>query len=1000
MVRIAKVSMFALGALLILSAYSSAQTLPTSIAGTVKDTSGAVMPGVTVEAASDALIEKVRTVVTDDHGEYKIVDLRPGTYTVTFTLAGFSTVRREKLELASAFTAKVDAEMRVGALEETLTVTGLTPVVDVQNTSQTKVVSGELLYALPLTKEMGGLAKVTVGVMVPPTAQDVGGNIDPMNAYPVIHGGHRGDNRALLDGMQFNGEGSGRGFYFNPSAAQEASVQLGGQTAEFENGGFQANMVPKDGGNRFSGIFSANYANHDMVSDNLTQKLIDRGLKLVNTTNRTYDANAAFGGPIVQDRLWFFTSHRVFGYQNVLAGDFYNLTQNTPFYTPDLSRPALHQEDNVSDGIRFTYQLSKKDKVNASWDFQHTNICLGCSPLVAPEATYTTKYADPNYLLQGKWTHLASNKLFFEVADSTLIFNWPNKRKPEATGISILNNNTGFRYNAPLASSLGQRVASESNQRGSVSYVTGSHAYKVGFTTQEAWHHAWYDDLGPAAGIGAGIVSYTFLNGLPSSITEYAEPVEFRERLKVNLGLYGQDQWTLKRLTLNLGLRYDYFNAYVPEQHLNGGPFVPARDYSKVECVPCWKDINPRVAAAYDVFGNGKTAIKANVGRFVAADIYTQARANNPVTRAILNANRTWTDSNGNFRPDCDLPNPAAQNLTATGGDICGALNNVNFGKNNPNAITYAPDTLTGYAARSNNWQTSVTVDQQLRNNISLGVGYFRTVWGGFSASQNTSVNPGTVDFNSYCVTAPTDSRLPGGGGYQLCGIYDVIPSKFGQATTVVSRAPTENGNQREIYNGLDVVLNIRLPRRINVNGGFNTGRTENDNCGLAQSNLQFNINNAQPATPHTKEYCDEVPPWSASTQVKFSGAIPLPYDFQVATTYQNLPGIPYSASANYTSAQIFPSLNRNLSAGPNATVSIPLIAPSTVFEDRIQQVDFRFSRIFRIAGKRVEPEFDIYNALNASPILSVNNTFGPLWRTPTQILAGRLLKLGFQMTF
>ncbi len=296
MVRIAKYSMFALGAVLMLSAPVSAQTLPTGIAGVVRDSSGAVMPGVTVEAASDALIEKVRTAVTDDHGEYKITDLRPGTYSVTFTLSGFSVIRREQLELPTGFTAKVDAEMKVGALEETLTVTGLTPVVDVQNTSQVKVVSGELLYALPLTKEMGGLAKVTVGVMIPPTAQDVGGNIDPMNAYPVIHGGHSGDNRAILDGMQFNGEGAGRGFYFNPSAAQEMSVQLGGQTAEFENGGFQANMVPKDGGNRFSGIASGNYANHNMASDNLTQALKDRGLKLVNTVNRTYESSKTSSG--------------------------------------------------------------------------------------------------------------------------------------------------------------------------------------------------------------------------------------------------------------------------------------------------------------------------------------------------------------------------------------------------------------------------------------------------------------------------------------------------------------------------------------------------------------------------------------------------------------------------------------------------------------------------------------------------------------------------------
>src|SRR5437899_1951965 len=456
-----------------------------AIAGVVRDSSGAVLPGVTIEAASPALIEKVRTVVSDEKGEYKIVNLPGGTYTVTFSLAGFSSVKREGLELTANYTANVAVEMRVGALAETITVTGESPIVDVQTTAQHKVVSGELLYSLPLTKEMGGFAKVTVGATIRPTAQDVGGNIDPMNGYTVIHGGHYTDNRALLDGMQFNGEGNGRGFYFNPAAASEISVQLGGQTAEFENGGAQANLVPKDGGNKFSGLFSVNYAGGGLASNNLTPELQARGLKLVNTTDRTYDGNVAVGGPIKRDTLWFFASIRGFGYKNLMAADYFNLTQNTPFYTPDLSQPAIQQQDNRSAGVRFTYQVASKDKLNVSYDIQHTNLCLGCSPLVAPEATYTTSYANPNYLLQAKWTHLASNKMIWEIADSTLIFNWPNHRKPEAANaISILNGNTNFRYNAPLASSLGQRVASESNQRGSVSYITGSHAFKAGFTTQ------------------------------------------------------------------------------------------------------------------------------------------------------------------------------------------------------------------------------------------------------------------------------------------------------------------------------------------------------------------------------------------------------------------------------------------------------------------------------------------------------------------------------------
>jgi hypothetical protein len=989
-----------IGACLLLFPVTATAQGTSAIGGVVRDTSGAVLPGVTIEAASPALIEKVRTVVSDSEGQYKILDLPGGTYVVTFSLTGFSTVKRDGLDLTANFTANVGAEMRVGQLEETIIVSGQAPVVDVQTTAQHKVVSGELLYSLPMTKEMGGFAKVTVGATIRATAQDVGGNIDPMNAYTVIHGGHIGDNRALLDGMQFNGEGSGRGFYFNPAAASEVSVQLGGQTAEFENGGMQANLVPKDGGNIFSGLFGASYANGSMVSNNLTPALEARGLHLVNTTDLTYEASAAVGGPIKQDKLWFFASLRGFGFKNIMAGNYWNLTQNTPIYTPDLNRPAHQEQGNKSAGVRFTYQVATKDKLNVSYDIQNTGVCLGCDPLVAPEATQVTHYANPNYLLQGKWTHLASSKLLWEMADSTLIFNWPNHRQPEAlNAISILNGNTGFRYNAPRASSLGLRVANESNQRGSVSYVTGSHAFKVGFATQEAWHEAAYDDGGPEQGIGPGLVDYTFLNGRPSSITQYAEPVTFRERLKLNFGAYVQDQWTVKRLTLNLGIRYDYFNAFVPEQNLAAGPYVPTRHYDEATCVPCWKDINPRLAASYDLFGDGKTAVKANVGRFVAADIYTIARANNPVTRAVLNASRTWTDVNGNFTPDCNLANTGAQDLSMSGGDVCGAINNRNFGLNNPNASAYDPDILNGFGARSYNWQTSVQIQHQLRPNVALNAGYFRTSWGAIQATENTAVNPG--EFDSYCVTAPLDSRLPGGGGYPVCGLYDITPAKFGTSTTLTSRA-SDIGKQTEVYNGFDMSVDVRLPKGINVNGGFNIGRTETNSCDVVLGNPQITF--AGPTTtttaPRQDAYCDVIPPWSADMQAKFSGTIPLPYQFQAALTYQNLSGIPYYANYVFGNSDIAPSLGRNLSAGANGTVSVDLIPPMSQFENRIQQLDLRFARNVKIAGMRFEPEFDIYNALNASPILSVNGSYGPSWRTPTQILAGRLLKFGLKMNF
>jgi hypothetical protein len=187
----------------------------------------------------------------------------------------------------------------------------------------------------------------------------------------------------------------------------------------------------------------------------------------------------------------------------------------------------------------------------------------------------------------------------------------------------------------------------------------------------------------------------------------------------------------------------------------------------------------------------------------------------------------------------------------------------------------------------------------------------------------------------------------------------------------------------------------------------LNLGRTETNACDVVTNNPQMTfLNNATNAgstaatAPRSTAYCDVVPPWSADTQVKFSGTIPLPYQFQAALTYQNLPGIPYYGSFVFRNADIAPSLGRNLAAGTAATVTVDLIPPQTQFEDRIQQLDFRFARNFRIGNKRFEPEFDIYNALNASPLLSVNSSYGAAWRTPTQILAGRLLKFGVKVTF
>ena len=975
------------------------------IAGVVRDSSGAVLPGVTVEAASPVLIEKVRTAVTDGQGRFNIVDLRPGTYTVTYSLVGFNSVKREGVQLTAGFTATINADLQVGALEETITVSGETPLIDTQNTRQQKVISDELLEALPSGQKTAiNLVNLTPGMTTVGLA-DVGGSLGTYNAGgngTTFHG--KTGFKREFDGMRVeNMEGDGNnGYILNAITVQETTVETGGVSAESDMSGVAINMIPKEGGNTFRFMVSGLFTNEHLSADNFGDDLRNRGVTLPSKVINIYDGWGTVGGPIKQDKVWFFAAERIWGNRNQRANTFWNKTQGSPFYTPDPDRPFQPNEYYKSHSVRVTWQASQRNKFNFFVDVQKNCKCYSGTGLTAvtttaPEADAQLRFW-PQGLAQVAWSAPKTDRLLLEGGFSATISHWPRVANPGVStdSIRITESSTGFVYGAP-ETLQDLQDSDRYAQRFAVSYITGSHTFKTGFQlgqgVKNLHQYSWSD------------YHYTFNRGVPTTITQLATPYTRKERIKADLGIYAQDQWAYKRVTMNAGLRFDYYNAYVPEQHMPATKFVPARDFEPVYNVPDWKDLNPRLGAAYDLFGNGRTALKASLGRYVGKTAIAIAADNNPVTRSVLSATRTWTDTNGNYSPDCNLAN-----LTANG--ECGAISNTNFGKVNANATQYSDDVIHGWGSRDYLWDFSTEIQHQLGGGMSLTAGYYRNWYNNFVVTDNRDVTP--ADYNPYCVTAPRDQRLPGGGGYQVCGLYDISPARFGRVTNLVSQAESY-GKETYVSNFVNLSLNMRLKSGAQFSAGVDTGRTVNDACfdvdspgAPAAANLPGVSRTPTPFTATTidgRKICRAVTPWGANAQLKANGSYPLPGQFAISGTLQNVAGPPITANYTVANAVVAPSLGRDLAACSGrtpctATVGIPLVAPQTMFEPRRTQVDLRLTKFVGLSRGRLQLNLDIYNALNASNVVTLNTNYGASWLQPTSFLTGRLFEIGGQWSF
>ena len=1014
------------------------------IAGVVKDASGSVLPGVTVEASSPALIEKSRAAVSDGDGNYRIVSLRPGVYTVKFTLPGFSTVSREGIELTSNFTASVNAEMKVGALEETITVTGESPIVDTQSITTRHVMTREVLDVIPTGRNIQA-----VGIMIPGTAlavggggalsRDVGGS-GSLQQSPLQYRGSA-DTVQTIEGLRLNNleaQGAYSGVYWNDASFEELSYITGADSAEMGQGGIRVNMVPRDGGNTFRGQAFGNFTDSGWASDNCGSPGIGQpctrsnlaGSRTFNTNNRLtnvseiqriWDFNPSLGGPVLRDRLWFHYTFRHQGVEKTVADSYFDRNPSPFIYEADTARKGIDDGHIVSNAVRLSWQASSKDKISVYHDNQRKyRDHWGISSTVPPEAA-GVQVTPTSFVNVSKWTRTHTSRLLLEGGLGYYNQEYTELYQPSVTGITekvwdpvairnsqvytVLDQSNGRIANAWNAPS--DHFSILRTYLGAASYVTGSHSFRLGATVSEGdWRvlDQWTGDMQPI----------TYNAGRPVQVT-LRLPIDRRNGIKADTGIFLQDRWTMSRLTWNLGVRYDWFigetqpSEVTPSRFNNGTKFercADGKNDARAGCVGTvqnWKDISPRVGVAIDLFGDGRTAVKASVARYVAGQQIAVANAANPVTVLGLTDTRGWTDVDGN-----GLPLDANGNIQFN--ELSPSPATATFGRN-VSTTTTDPGVLNGWHKRGYNMEYSVAAQHQIAERMSVNGGYYRRTFGNQTFTDDLRYDASSYD--SFCLRAPVDPDLPGGGGYDVCGVMDLKPAVFAQGLPAnnLIRFSEDFGGETNLYQGFDINIEARFRNGSFLKGGLAATSRLFDNCNLLAAGLDAVVGLTAQGTeeyPDGSRGCRREYPYRPD--VKLSGAYSLPFGVQLSGTYQFSRGVQTggagpSIQANWAviNSVANPFIGRNWTG--TASRTIQLIREGLEYgDDNLSQLDLRASKRIGFGRYRLRVDFDVYNVFNSSWPFTVSSTYSTAansaWLRPTNVLQSRFFKLGAQLSF
>ena len=953
------------------------------LTGIVRSSSGEVVADVAVEVSSPALIESKRTTTSDTAGRYRVKDLRPGTYAVSFMRNGFRVLRVELIEIGGTRTFTVDATLTAGSSLETVVMISGAPL-DVRSPSTQLTFDQSLIRVLPTTQNYNSLLALVPGVTL--ERKDL--VFDPLVTTFPIHGGRADEGRLLVDGMTVGSapHGDQPAYYLAdiPHAA-EVTLTTSGVLGESETGGVLMNVVPNIGGNSWHGASAFAWNGEAMLGDNGGEVRRNSGIGSPPPFS-AWEVNGAIGGPIARDRAWVFADARTQRVRREMPSLFFNANAGDPtkwLYTPDYNREAY--SDRTWDTVtgRVTFLATRNNRVSLSHDEQA--ICRWCSgatgangfpdPTVSPEAQGVADVT-PQRLDQVAWNWYATDRTRVEAGASRFAYTWGNsEREGNRRDLVRVTETTGgffsFRPITYRSQDWADNNTSTTRWHATVAAFRGAHVMKGGYEGLYAVDDrtSMTNDQG---------LAYRFSNGLPSSIVQTISPFTVLARA-AQTSAYLQDEWNRGRLTLHGAVRYDRARSWFPGQTIAGSRFLPSGlTFPKTDGVNAYTDVTPRAGVAYDVTGEGRTVLRINGGKYLqgigTTGVYYDV---NPVLQVQRIAARAWSDFNRNYIPDCDLLNPRA-NLE------CGSLTVPLFGQYAP-TVTFAPDVRQGSGVRPSDWSAGASLEHRILPAATLSVGYFRRWFDGLLVTDNLAIGP--ADFTTFSVTVPVAQGTTGttgttGTGTQVIqGLYQLNPARAGLFNLLTTRA-SNYGNVRQYADSIDVLVNGRTPFGLTVMGGLSSTRAISDTC-----EIRAQIPEMAPSNP----YCDTSTGFL--TDLKGIAAYTIPSaDVQIGAVYLNKPGP--QLVANYSTFAPVPF-------GGFPFVTVNLIEPGTQYGDRISQLDLRATKLLRVGHTRVAAGIDLYNAFNsASPLTyNFNFNFGG-GHFPSSVITPRLLRVTADVIF